>query len=450
MNTSNVQPEQRGPRYQGARGDAPGCEGQPSTASPRPSRKTRWLGAGEIKCSGPGCDNSIPAGFYGKGKSVYLCSGRCAYRYQISMRQEVECDCGCGTRFKPTGRRPGSRRFVNSEHLYAWRRRHLDETKVGRFSELLAEFMQDCAPKRYAESTLNCVRSNLANFLFYLNQNRIRSLESVTSKTITAFLNYLMNSRQKTAGRVVSGNVRRFFDWLIVTGRRKSSNPVIPTFHSQRTVKRLPRPYEAKDMALIWKLLDDHGDIQLQLAVALGQEAGLRISEVSNLRLEDINRESQEVFVRLPTKTGVERFAPFHSRTKVLLENWLTERGERRHDHVLVAPRGGPLHKYNLRKRLNNVLCGPGKLEKFSFHRLRAKAATTVARGGADMGSVMKLFGWRNPAVAAQYIKYLPEDVRKEYDRAFSNQSIQEVPLPSTVSLDEFFANVPEYPSKPA
>ena len=169
-----------------------------------------------------------------------------------------------------------------------WRRRHLNETKVGRFTALLTEFMEDCAPKRYAESTLACVRSNLANFFYYLNQNRIRSLESVTPKTITAFLNHLMNTRRTSAGRVVTGNVRRLFDWFILTGRRKASNPVIPSFHSQRKVKRLPRPYEARDLGLIWKLLEESGDVQLQLAVALGQEAGLRISEASDLRVNDV------------------------------------------------------------------------------------------------------------------------------------------------------------------
>jgi integrase/recombinase XerC len=310
--------------------------------------------------------------------------------------------------------------------------------------------MEDAAPKRYAESTLNCVRSNLGNFFFYLNQNRIRSLESVTPKTITGFLNHLLNTRRTSAGRVVTGNVRRFFDWLIVTGRRKAGNPVIPSYHSQRAVKRLPRPYEAPDLALIWRLLEECGDLQLQLAVALGQEAGLRIGEVSNVRLNDIDLEGQQLFVRLPTKTGVERVAPFHNLSKAMLEKWLAARGEQRHDHVFVAPNGGPLLKYNLRKRLKAVLCGPGKLERFSFHRLRARAATTVARGGADLGSVMKLFGWRNPAVAAGYISYLPEDVRKEYDRAMAAKAAGTVPEPTTLSLDEFFANLDETgPSTP-
>ncbi len=422
----------------------------PTTAPPASSKKKRWIAEGEITCSGPGCRNPMPGGYHNKAKTVYLCSGRCAYRRQISLRAEVECGCGCGTRFKPTGRRPGSRRFVNIEHLYVWRRRHLNETKVGRFTALLTEFMEDCAPKRYAESTLACVRSNLANFFFYLNQNRIRSLESVTPKTITAFLNHLMNTRRTSAGRVVTGNVRRLFDWFILTGRRKASNPVIPSFHSQRKVKRLPRPYEAQDLGLIWKLLEESGDVQLQLAVALGQEAGLRISEASNLRVNDVDLRGQQLFVRLPTKTGVERVAPFHNLSKAMLEQWLAARGEQRHDHVFVAPNGGPLLKYNLRKRLNAVLCGPGKLERFSFHRLRARAATTIARGGADLMSVMKLFGWRNPAVAAGYISYLPEDVRKQYDRAMTAKAAGTVPEPTTLSLDEFFANLDGPAKKPA
>jgi site-specific recombinase XerD len=309
--------------------------------------------------------------------------------------------------------------------------------------------METCAPKQYAETTLNAIRCNLVAFFSFLTRSRIRSLESVAPKTITVFFNELAKTRKKSAG-TITGTVSCFFDWLAITGRRKAANPVVSRFHSQRRKKRLPRPYSREEMAQIFSLLEANGDLQLLVAVSLGAEAGLRISECAKVEISEIDLESQQLYVSLPTKVGTDRYAPFADKSKAFIEKWLQERGTLDHDRLLVGPSGAPMQKWTLRLRLNAVLCGPGKLAKFEYHRLRHYASSTMHQGGADDISVMAAFGWHNPSVMAGYTKTLPEQTRAHYDRAMAARDRAPETQTTVKTLDEFFSTSGDTSTNPA
>jgi integrase/recombinase XerD len=324
------------------------------------------------------------------------------------------------------------------QHFYDWRRQQTDEKKVGAFAPLLRDFMADCIPRFLAPSSYNDVRCNLAAFFSFLRRKRIKSLESVTPRVISSFLADLQKTRKKSAGRVV-GNIRLFFDWQIVNGMRKSLNPVIPKFHTRTTVTRLPRPYELADLQLIRSLVQESGDPVLQLAITIGEESGLRISETCNLRISDVDLEKQQFFIQLPTKTRVERFAPFHDRTRDALITWLAKRPVADHDFLFTGTNNIPLRKHTLRKRLNRLLCGPGKLKEFSYHRLRHTAASKVYPSMDTLG-VMSTFGWTSPRVMAGYTRLLPESLRNSYANAMDQverDGDDVSPLPT--SIEDYF-----------
>ena len=96
---------------------------------------------------------------------------------------------------------------------------------------------------------------------------------------------------------------------------------------------------------MIRSLAEASGNPQLKLAIAIGQESGLRIREVCNLRHCDIDLDKQELFVRLPNKTRTERYSPFHKRTTEALGLWLSARPALNHDFVFIGTRSAPLDR---------------------------------------------------------------------------------------------------------
>ena len=402
-----------------------------------PSPRLRWFHEGELTCAVAGCERPNPPGYYGKTKWIYLCSATCWNRHYLPRRKSAKCTF-CRIKFKRLHTQH-SKPFCSIKHYYLWRRKQTDEVKSGHFAPLLHEFIEDCAIRLLAPASINSARCSLSAFFYFLRRKKIRSLEKVVPKVITLFVAGVQKTRRKSAGRVI-GDVRLFFDWLIVNGRRKSGNPVIPRFHSQKYITRLPRPYAPKDLQIIRALVEEAGDLALPLAIAIGEEAGLRLSEVCNLRLADVDLEKQQLFIRLPNKTTTERFAPFHNRAKAALIAWLKERPEVGHDYLFVGTKGIPLRKHTLRLRLNRVLCGPGKLDKFSFHRLRHNAASTVYPSMDALG-ILQTFGWKSEKVMGGYTRVLPETLRASYHRAMDQVSREGADITlQPESIEAYFA----------
>jgi site-specific recombinase XerD len=405
------------------------------------SPKTRWYKSGAFRCAGPGCANQMPAGYYGVAKRLYLCSATCSTRYYCNRRKPVPCTfCGKSFRRQHTQR---TMPFCCLDHFYKWRRKQTDEKRSGPYAPILQEYLEAVIPRFLAPTTFNQIRCNLSAFFHYLRRRRILFLSVVTPKTISDFLAELQIRRTKSAGRV-TGNVRLFFDWLIFTGKRRTPNPVIPRFHTSVTVTRLPRPYEPHEMLEIRALAEQSGDLRLCLAIALGEESGLRISEICNLRLTDIDLEKRRLFVRLPNKGNRERCTSFHDRTRTLLVRWLGERIDGEHDFLFTGWREGPLRKHTLRILTNRALCGEGTLASFSYHRLRHTAASKVYPA-MDPLSVMHTFGWESQKVMQGYTRLLPATVRESYARAMDKVEADGAIAPSKPeSIEAYFAARPK------
>ena len=417
-----------------------GTISKPPSTAPQlpvsPSARLRWFAEGELCCKGPGCASVLPAGFYGNRKVAYYCCGNCQYRFGLSLRQPIKCTF-CGQLFVKKGKAP-TKPFCSAKHFHQWRQQQLDREKAGRFTALLHEYIDEVAPRNYAASSLNAIRCDLAAFFDFLNRSKIRSLNSVEPKIVSAFLADLAKRRPKSAGSL-AGQLRLFFDWLIFEGRRKKANPVISSIHSGRAPKRLPRPFSSSDLDIIWGILEGQPNVALRLAVALGQESALRIGEVANIRLEDVDLYRQEIFVRLPNKTGSEHVVPFHSKTKQYIQEWLVVRGKRDFDFLFVGPSGRPMSSATLRNLLNKLF--KVAIPRWCFHRLRHVAASTLHRGGADGTTVMNTFGWKSPAVMEGYTEVRSAQLRESYDRAFSAQEEHSAGSVTTRSMGEFFAN---------
>jgi integrase len=175
--------------------------------------------------------------------------------------------------------------------------------------------------------------------------------------------------------------------------------------------------------------LDKRGTLQQKLAVALGEEAGLRISEVRNLRISDIDMQGHRIFVRVPNKTDSERWAFFHNKTRRLLCQWLNKRDRGcGHDFLFLNTQNRPLNADRLADQLRRVLAGgkpaarerkqAGAPDHFTFHRLRHTLASRLADKGLNPTVIMNLLGWKSYSMFLNYSHLHPQNVRRLYEEA--------------------------------
>lgn len=372
-------------------------------------QKRFYFGAGEKLCQGPGCGKAIKAGWHGPRRIRFFCSAGCEVRFQRN-RQAPTTKCAyCGAGLVRYGPVAGKNHFCNARHLGAYRSRNYAERMTGKFLPLFEEYLDSFGRFHYMRHGLPNARARLAQFLRFLVRSGIDNLEKVNPKTITRYVAACQKGGFSPSSiQSALGYVSVFMNWLILEKRRKAANPVIPKFHSVRVPKRLPRPYSDDDMACIWRILASYGDAVSRLAVAIGEECGLRIGEVANLRVQDVDLAGQRLFIRLPTKTDCERWVPFHEKVKLYLGQWLIARDqESKSDHLLLNTRRGPFSQTNLIIYVGKVFGGyrkkpipPGRevFPHFSFHRLRHRMASynQLLRGNKCESKDADLLGCSN------------------------------------------------------
>ena len=177
--------------------------------------------------------------------------------------------------------------------------------------------MRKGLPKPITKLVREEVRWRVLTFLEFLNTKGFSTIRAVTANTINGFLEWCQSRGiDRSQLRDTLGSISVFLDWAGMAGQYNGMNPIQPRMHRLVKPERVPRPLRDQALARIWRTLDERGTLQQKLAVALGEEAGLRISEVCNLHMSDIDMQGHRIFVRVPNKTDSERWAFFHRKTR--------------------------------------------------------------------------------------------------------------------------------------
>jgi hypothetical protein len=217
------------------------------------------------------------------------------------VKVTLVCSCGCGADFqrRKTQVNASGRNYISLQHAGAHKTRTYLEEMCGPLLGTVDEYLDGFASQHY--KNLGPIRASVCPFILFLNERNIVDLERVTPKTITQFISWSEEVEYKNAAHNIS-MLTGFFKWASRHGYRGSSYPVVTKWHGQKRPYYLPRPYNAEEMAFIWSLATARGSKRVQAALAVGEEAGLRLGEICRLRKEDVDLEGRRLFVRLQNK----------------------------------------------------------------------------------------------------------------------------------------------------
>src|SRR6266849_5694211 len=123
---------------------------------------------------------------------------------------------------------------------------------------------------------------------------------------------------------------------------------------------------------------------------------GLRVSELCNLSIEDVDRDGRTL--RVLGKGNKQRLCPIHPRAIAAIDAYLTRRSVARH-----------LDRYVRR-------CG--LVRKVSPHALRHSFATHLLGAGADVRSIQELLGHASLSTTQRYTHVSWEQLQRTYDQA--------------------------------
>ena len=124
--------------------------------------------------------------------------------------------------------------------------------------------------------------------------------------------------------------------------------------------------------------------------------AGLRVSELINLRLQDINLEAG--FVRIFGKGSRERIVPIGAHARKKINTYLkTARSKRLKQtsspYLFIARAAKPMTRQGFWKLLRRYAIKAGLKKKITPHSLRHSFASHLLEGGADLRAVQLMLG---------------------------------------------------------
>lgn len=145
--------------------------------------------------------------------------------------------------------------------------------------------------------------------------------------------------------------------------------------------------------------------------------AGLRKSELLNLKYADVDIENMSIFVR-QGKGAKDRIVPICSSLKDVLEKYLAERfrlGKTCPNFFTSLPENRGLTEISL-KRLVDHVKESSKIP-FSIHKLRHTFATLMLEGGCDIFSLSKMMGHSDIKTTTIYLAASAEHLRAQMSK---------------------------------
>ena len=273
--------------------------------------------------------------------------------------------------------------------------------------------------KNYAQdTTIKNYEIDLEQFANFLKANHLNYLK-LTKEDIRSYLKYLdgLEYKNSSIARHLSA-LRSFYAYLVNNGVLKTN--IFKTISSPKKEKKLPnflQYSEFEDMLNVWDV-----NIPLEhrnrLIIETLYNTGARVSELVNIKLNDIDLNKHEI--RVLGKGSKERIVYFGDYEEDILGSYLkTSRPkllkDKHNNYLFLNHLGNKLTDRGVRLIIDKTLDKASLKHKVSPHTLRHTFATHLLNEGADLKSVQELLGHASLSTTQIYTHVSNERLRSVY-----------------------------------
>ena len=247
-----------------------------------------------------------------------------------------------------------------------------------------------------SEATLAAYRQDLTAFVTWLNQQG----QTLAVFSVSDVLDFLGDChRRSLSPRSVArrlSSLRGLCQYLVRVGVL-ASDPCADV-PAPQVAKTLPKTLTESEVESLLQAVSDQSltDLRDRCALELLYAAGLRVSELVNLRLPMVDRNTG--VLKILGKGSKERLVPVGEECLYWLQRYLSEArpslpGAGVSDFVFPGRSGGALTRQSIWHRVKAVAAKAGIDQTLSPHGLRHAFATHLLNHGVDLRSVQLMLG---------------------------------------------------------
>ena len=275
--------------------------------------------------------------------------------------------------------------------------------------------------KGLSAKTLDSYGSDMAMYLSFLEENKINNIAGADTPVILKHLISMRNAglgARSRARHLVT--IRGFYRFLVQEKLLKHD----PTrlIDLPKSGLKLPDVLSVEEIRLLLSIPDTNTPAGSRDAamIELLYAAGLRVSELINLKLQDVNMEAG--FVRVFGKGSKERVVPIGLFAKekigdylktarpLILKNIVSR-------YLFVARAGKPMTRQGFWKLIKRYALKAGFNKKITPHSLRHSFASHLLEGGADLRAVQLMLGHVDISTTQIYTHVAREHLKKIHEK---------------------------------
>lgn len=269
---------------------------------------------------------------------------------------------------------------------------------INNYKKDIIEFFEFC--QKEALNYLDIEYSDTRIYLMYLKQDKKDNNSSVNRKlsSLRGFYKYLSNKG------IIKNNV-----FLLINGLKKS--------------KKLPRYFEYNELEQLFNSLDistpkgERDSLILEMLYA----TGIRVSELINIKLEDINKSDRKILIL--GKGSKERNVIYGDYCNDILNKYLSNGrfffNKKNSNYLFLSFHGEKLTERGVRYILSEIIKNTSLTKNISPHMLRHSFATHLLNEGCDLLSVQKLLGHESISATQIYTHVTTDRLKDVYYNTF-------------------------------
>ena len=261
--------------------------------------------------------------------------------------------------------------------------------------------------KGFSDYTIKNYEIDLRNFYNFADK------KPLDIELIRKYLRKLYEDKysNRSISRKVS-SLKSYFKYLESEGIIKDN--FMRLISNPKVEKTLPNYLNYEDLEQLLAFPDRSNKYGLRDALILEMlySSGIRVSELSNIKLNDINFKERKILIL--GKGNKERYVYYGSKCAELIDKYLKLDHENS-PYLLIGKRSDKLNEREIRKIVTETAKKAGISIHVTPHTLRHTYATHMLNDGADLKSVGDLLGHESLSTTQIYTHVSNERLRQVY-----------------------------------
>ncbi|MCE4965826.1 site-specific tyrosine recombinase XerD [Staphylococcus chromogenes] len=275
--------------------------------------------------------------------------------------------------------------------------------------------------KGLSENTIAAYRRDLNHYLNYLAAQKISNLDFIDRQIVQQWFGVLHDEGRSTKSIARFTSTIRSFHQFALREKYAAKDPTV-LIETPKYERKLPDvlSIDEIDLLLTTPETSKNNGYRDRTMLELLYATGIRVSELINIEVEDVNLLMG--FVKVFGKGNKERIIPLGETViellKTYIENVRPQLLKKQVTHTLfLNMQGKTLTRQGIWKIIKQTGAKAGIQKRLTPHTLRHSFATHLLENGADLRAVQEMLGHSDISTTQLYTHVSKTQIRKMYQQ---------------------------------